>query len=176
MAAVVKTGGELNLVNFKTQWRTLIQRQFELCPQVDEWYMEGELDFILDFFRSAQTEKQFRQSMKKAYPAYILAKKAREAPEASYSEELGKFLHRIYRTFKRIIDTKDDLKLISRCTSVKKPSYFSVKDRTTPLHEKKDRFHDELEGVMGLLQQNTEPIAGTNTDAIIPQPKTERGQ
>lgn len=136
-SAFLKPGGYLVQVNFKggKKLAELIERQFELCPRIDPWYLKRDLDFVLGILRWPHTKKQFERSAKKSYPYFVLARKAREELGGPYIDELEEFWGRADFLFEW---TKaDEVGLVQRCTSrVKAPSgTICVKDTTQQARE-----------------------------------------
>lgn len=121
VAAFLKPGGYLVQVNFKGSKKLaeLIERQFELCPRVDPWYLKHDLDFVLGILRWPHTKKQFEGSVKKSYPYFILAQKVKEEPDSPYIGELEEFWKRANALFEWAKD--DEVGLVRRCTSRVKP-------------------------------------------------------
>jgi len=101
LAAFLKTGGHLILVNF-TGDRTLMERQLALCPVPTEWYMEREMDYILNLCRHSRTKKQLARLVEKAYPYFSLGQKARVELFGPYREEQGQFKEWLDQTFERL--------------------------------------------------------------------------
>lgn len=141
VAAFLGIGGELILANFKGD-QVLIGRQFDLCPLLDDWYMERGLDFVLGLFRKPRTRKQFHQSVKKAYPYFVLTQKAREEPDEPYVHEKEEFLERVGFQFERA----EALDLIQRCMTTEKAylNTVSVQDVTSEARREGEMTHEHL--------------------------------
>lgn len=132
VAAFLKPGGQLVQVNFKggKKPKALMKRQFELCPRIDPWYMHRDLDFVLGILRWPQTKKQFERNVKKAYPYFVLARKAKEEPDGPYIDELAEFWERAAAQFEWA--KADEVGLVRRCTSRVKAPFVGIcaKDMT----------------------------------------------